>query len=97
MKKTTWWTSLAVVLLASAACGGTKQAAPADDEGAWMDGATVTVTRDVATGRETVTLTDPASGHSEVMSDEPLDPSAVEWDEADGSGALVASAMAEND
>jgi hypothetical protein len=62
-----------------------------------MEGATVTVARDMATGRETVTLTDPASGHSEVMSDEPLDTSAVESDALEADGALVASALAEND
>jgi hypothetical protein len=37
-----------------------------------MDGATVVVATNESTGRETVTLIDPASGYSEVLDDEPL-------------------------
>ena len=48
-----------------------QAAAPAEHGGAWMDGATVVVARDAATGRETVTLVDPATGVSQVLDDEP--------------------------
>jgi hypothetical protein len=76
----------ALPLAAALAMGGCMEGSDpeveaADDGGAWMDGATVTVVRDPEAGRETVTLTDPASGFSQVMSDEPLVPGAVETED----------------
>jgi hypothetical protein len=82
MRRKSW---KAFPLAAALAVGGCSTrsdspSAPADD-GVWMEAAAVTVTRDPVTGRETVTLTDPASGFSQVMSDEPLSPGAVETDD----------------
>jgi hypothetical protein len=66
-----------VVALLTGACGGGahehEPLSPADD-GAWMDDATVVVERNDRTGRETVTLVDPASGVSLLVNDEPLTP-----------------------
>ena len=66
-----------VVAFLTGACGGGahehEPLAPADD-GAWMDDATVVVERNDRTGRETVTLVDPASGRSLLVNDEPLTP-----------------------
>ena len=69
------WKRLVLVALLAGACGrGARQAsgpaAPTGDD--WMDGATVRVALDVAAGRETVTLVDPATGFEQLMDDEAL-------------------------
>jgi hypothetical protein len=90
------WKALSLgAALAVAGCNGGSEpeSAPADDGGAWMEGATVTVVRDPDAGRETVTLTDPASGFSQVMSDEPLVPGAVEIDEPGPMETAVAAGL----
>ena len=68
-----------VGMLAAGACGGGGAQKPepgtrGGDDGAWMDDALVLVERNVNTGRETVTLVDPASGRSLLVNDEPLGP-----------------------
>lgn len=75
------WKALPLAAALVGGCITGSEPAPVDDGGAWMEGAAVTVTRDPAAGRETVTLTDPASGFSQVVSDEPLTPGAVETDD----------------
>jgi len=81
---------LAAALLAGGCTSGASTTGGADDGGAWMDGATVVVARSDSTGRQTVTLIDPESGFSQVMSDEPLTPGAVEQEDPD----LMAVALA---
>jgi hypothetical protein len=83
MKMKHWKVLPLAAALAVGGCmeGSDPEAAAADDGGAWMEGATVTVARDAGAGREAVTLTDPASGFSQVMSDEPLVPGAVETED----------------
>jgi hypothetical protein len=85
-------TAALVVALAAGACGGGahEPATQAEDDGAWMDDAVVVVERNVGTGRETVTLVDPASGHSLLVNDEPLTPEA---NEADAPSAPIAAAL----
>jgi hypothetical protein len=85
---------VALALLAGACGGGSEGAStPPDDGGAWMDGATVVVARSDATGRETVTLVDPASGFSRVLSDEPLTPNVIEVDDDPEPVATVAAGL----
>ena len=85
-------TAALVVALAAGACGGGahEPATQVDDDGAWMDDAVVVVERNVGTGRETVTLVDPASGFSLLVNDEPLTPEA---NEADAPSAPIAAAL----
>lgn len=82
---------LAAALAGGCTTGSEAAPAPADDGGAWMEGAIVTVTRDA--GRETVTLTDPESGFSQVMSDEPLTPGAVETDDTGPVAVAIAAPL----
>ena len=88
-----------VVGTCAGACGGGahehEPSAPADD-GAWMDDATVVVERNDRTGRETVTLVDPASGVSLLVDDEPLTPGANETDEPSAPVAAVVVAALSN-
>jgi hypothetical protein len=93
MSRTHWKVFPLAAALAVGGCnGGSDPAAtPEDDGGAWMEGATVTVVRDPDAGRETVTLTDPGSGFSQVMSDEPLVPGAVETDDPDPMEIAIAA------
>jgi hypothetical protein len=88
-----------VVALLTGACGGGahehEPLSPADD-GAWMDDATVVVERNDRTGRETVTLVDPASGVSLLVNDEPLTPGANETDEPAAPVAAVVVAALSN-
>jgi hypothetical protein len=94
-----WKTISLAAALAVAGCGGGDgggDASPAStDPDAWMDDARVEVRRDEASGRETVTLVDPASGHSEVMSDEPLLPGAVEVDDLAAVVAALATGLSD--
>jgi hypothetical protein len=72
---------LAAALLVGSCTGGSDGASgPPDAGGAWMDDATVVVARNETTGRQTVTLVDPASGFSQVLDDEPLTPDVIEID-----------------
>jgi hypothetical protein len=91
MKRTKQALPLALALLAGACTGAPEgSSAPPDDGGAWMDDATVVVARDEASGRETVTLVDPASGFSQVMSDEPLTPGVIEVDDPEPVATVAA-------
>jgi hypothetical protein len=93
MERTRKALPLALALVAGACSGGSDGAtAPPDDGGAWMDGATVVVARNEATGRETVTLVDPATGFSQVLGDEPLTPNVIEVDDPEPV-ATVATAL----
>lgn len=80
MKKTKKVLPLAAAILAMG-CGGRSGSSVPDSDGAWMDDATVVVARDEAAGRRTVTLVDPKSGFSQLMSDEPLTPDVIEVDD----------------
>jgi hypothetical protein len=93
MERTKKALPLALALLAGACSGGSDGAAsaPPDDGGAWMDGATVAVARNETTGRETVTLVDPATGFSQVLDDEPLTPDVIEVDDPEPVATLAAS------
>jgi hypothetical protein len=83
MKKTKQVLPLAAAILVMG-CGGSsgssESSAPGSD-GAWMEDATVVVARDEAASRQTVTLVDPRTGFSQVMSDEPLTPDVIEVDD----------------
>jgi hypothetical protein len=94
--------ALAVALVVGAcagACGGGadehEPSAPADD-GAWMDDAIVVVERNEGTGRETVTLVDPASGFSLLVDDEPLTKGANETNVPSAPVAAVVVAALSN-
>lgn len=81
-------TFAAALLLGACSKGsGPSSAGAAEDaEAAWMDEAAVIVDEDPCAGRETVTLVDTPSGHSQVMSDESFAP------EAGACGQAVAAA-----
>ncbi len=83
--------ALAAALALGGCSHGAGSSAPADDDGAWMDGADVVVRLDATAGRETVTLVDPASGFAQVVDDEPLTPGVTEWDEPAEPIALAAA------
>ena len=91
-------TAALVVALAAGACGGGahEPATQVDDDGAWMDDAVVVVERNVGTGRETVTLVDPASGFSLLVDDEPLTKGANETNDPSAPVATVAVAALSN-
>jgi hypothetical protein len=94
MERTKKAIPLALALLAGACSGGSDgdgASAPADDGGAWMDNATVVVARNEATGRETVTLVDPATGFSQVVDDEPLTPDVIEVDDPEPAATVAAA------
>ncbi|HYS81663.1 MAG TPA: hypothetical protein VEM76_13190 [Anaeromyxobacteraceae bacterium] len=67
--------------LVAVGCGGRGGPTAPDADGAWMESATVEVSRDEAAGRQTVTLVDPKTGFSLVVSDEPLTPGVIEVDD----------------
>ena len=79
-------------LIAALALAGCTASAPADDGGAWMDGALVMVDPNAGTGRETVTLKDQASGFQQQMSDESAALDAVEADDSPAVAAALAAA-----
>ncbi len=79
---------LVAAIVAVGCGGGEKATAPHEDDGAWMDQAVVTVTRDVGAAIETVTLTDPESGTS-LASDEPLTPGGTEVDDLEAIAAAL--------
>jgi hypothetical protein len=96
MERTKKAIPLALALLAGACSGGSdgasgESSAPPDDGGAWMDAATVVVARNEATGRETVTLVDPATGFSQVLDDEPLTPDVIEVDDPQPAATVAAA------
>ncbi len=67
----------ALLLGACSTGSGPRSAGAAEDaEAAWMDGAAVVVDEDACAGRETVTLVDAPSGHSQVVSSEAFAPDA---------------------
>jgi hypothetical protein len=85
---------LVLAALAGACSGesdGDGASTPPDDGGAWMDGATVVVARNEATGRETVTLVDPATGFSQVVGDEPLIANVIEVDDPQAAATVAAA------